>query len=221
LRLGYSAYLGTKNYRRFATVDVETIDDKLTGSRQTNANINETENFSSRLKGQFQAQYESDYGAGVVLPPQLQVNATLVRSGVGSTETLNFQRTSQGDLSDTFNLGFVDMITISPQLQEALNLTYGQFSAQGSPTTDTLHIQSMTHWTTKAFDATLDYDKTDYSTVSQSYDTIPEVRINPHINWHGFKFPFTIQERGLSPFLRPPAIVGLVRLLEFRRIPSA
>jgi hypothetical protein len=194
LRLGYSAYLGTKNYRRFATVDVETIDDKLTGSRQTNANINETENFSSRLKGQFQAQYESDYGAGVVLPPQLELNATLVRSGVGSTETLNFQRTSQGDLSDTFNLGFVDMINISPQLQEALNLTYGQFSSEGSTTTDTLHIQSMTHWTTKAADFVLDYDKTDYSTVSQSYDTIPELQINPHINWHGFRFPFTLQE---------------------------
>jgi hypothetical protein len=193
LRLGYSAYIGTKNYRRFATVDLETIQDHLTGSRQSNVNINETENFSSRLRGQFQGQYESDYGAGIALPPQLQLNGTLVRTGVASTETLNFQRTSQGTLSDTFNLGFVDMINISPQMQEALNITYGKFDS-GGISTDTLHIQSMTHWTTKAADYNLNYDKTDYSTVSSSYDSIPELQINPHINFHGFRFPFTLQE---------------------------
>jgi hypothetical protein len=192
LRLGYAAVFGTKNGRRNASVDIETIDDHLTDSRQTNVTLNETENFSARLKGQFQGQYTSDYGAGVNLPPQLQIDGTFTHTGVAGSETLNFQRTSQGGLSDTFNLGFVDTMAISPSLQEALNVTYGKFSADGT-TTDTLHLQSMTHWTTKAADYTLNYDKTDFSTVSDSYDSIPELQIMPHINFHGFRFPFQAQ----------------------------
>ncbi len=189
LGLGYSAFFGTKSQRRYATFDGYTIDDRLAGGRQTNATLTETDYFSNRLKGSFSAQYTSDYGPGISLPPAWNINAVLSRIGRASTETLSFSRQTQGSLSNSFNLGFVDSITVSPSLSERINVTYGKFSASGL-STDTLHLQDLLHWTTKAADYDVNYDKTDNSVPGLALDKLPEIQIFPHINFHGFRFPF-------------------------------
>jgi hypothetical protein len=191
LGLGYSAFFGTKSQRRFATFDGYTIDDRLAGGRQTNATLTETEYFSERLKGTFSAQYTGDFGPGITLPASWNINAVLAHTGRASTETLTFSRQTQGSLSDSFNLGFVDSITLSPSLSERINVTYGKFGAAGL-STDTLHLQNLLHWTTKAADYDINYDKTDNSSPGLALDKLPELQVLPHINFHGFRFPFQL-----------------------------
>jgi hypothetical protein len=192
LGLGYAAYFGTKNNVRFATIDAFTIDDHLVGGRQTNVTLNETEYFSNRLKSQLSAVYTGDFGAGLSLPPRLDLNETLSHTGRAGSETLTFERSTQGSLSDTFNLGFVDMAQLSQALSETFNVSYGKFTTPGI-TADTLHLQSLTHLTTRLADYNLQYDKTDYSAGGSTFDRLPELEILPHINFHGYKFPFMTQ----------------------------
>ena len=189
LGLGYSAFFGTKSQRRFATFDGYTIDDRLAGARETNATLTETEYFSNRLKGTISAQYTGDYGPGISLPAQWNINAVLARTGRASTETLTFSRQTQGALSDSYNIGFVDSITLSPSLSERVNVTYGKFATPGV-STDTLHLQDQVHWTTKAADYDINYDKTDNSSPGLGLDRLPELQVLPHINFHNYRFPF-------------------------------
>jgi|GEM_PF-452653 len=189
LGLGYSAFFGTNNQRRFATFDGYTINDRLAGGRQSNATLNETEYFSNRLKGTFSFQYQGDYGPGITLPVQWNINAVLARTGVGTNEQLTFSRTTQGALSDNYNLGFLDSVNISPQMSERINITYGKFDS-GGISSENLHLESDTHWSTKAADYDATYDKTDSNTSGLALQRLPEITVNPHINFHGFRFPF-------------------------------
>ncbi|MFY9780987.1 MAG: hypothetical protein WAJ85_10825 [Candidatus Baltobacteraceae bacterium] len=192
LGLGYVAFIGTKNNRRQITIDSYTIDGRSQGGRQTNINIQETENFSSRVRGQFGATYQGDFGPNINLPASLNVTGSIVHQGNASSENLTFSRFLQGQLSDNLNLGFVDTIALSKTLQEQLNVTYSKFNSQLS-SSDTLHLTSTTHLTTRLADYSLNYDKTDYSSNPFGYDKIPELQILPHFNYGRFAFPPQLQ----------------------------
>ncbi len=192
LGLGYVAFIGTKNNRRQITIDSYTINDRSVGARQSNVNIQETENFSSRLRGQFGVTYQGDFGPNINLPASLDITGSIAHQGNASSENLTFSRFLQGQLSDNLNLGFVDTIALSRVLQEQFNITYSKFNSQLS-SSDTLHLTSTTHLTTKLADYNLNYDKTDYSSNPFGYDKIPELQILPHFNYGKFPFPPQIQ----------------------------
>jgi hypothetical protein len=189
LGLGYVAFIGSKNNRRQISIDSYTINDRSQGARQSNVNVQETENFSSRLRGQFGATYQGDFGPNINLPASLDITGSIARQGNASTENLTFSRFLQGQLSDNLNLGFVDTLSLSKVLQEQFNVTYSKFNSQLS-SSDTLHLTSTTHLTTHLADYNLNYDKTDYSANPFGYDKVPELQILPHLN---SKFPFLPQ----------------------------
>ena len=62
LGLGYTAFIGTKNHRGYITIDAYTINNHVEEARQTNFNLQETENFSNRIRGQFGDNYTGDFG---------------------------------------------------------------------------------------------------------------------------------------------------------------
>lgn len=187
LGLGYTAFAGSKTGRRYVTVDAYTINDRSQGGRQTNFSLQEAENFSQRLRSLVGVVYQGDYGPNISLPASLNITGSLAHQGVASTENLTFSRYLQGSLSDNLNLGFVDSITLSKNLQQQINLAYTKFNSQ-LVSSNTLHINTDTHLFTKFADYDLIYDKTDYSSNPFGYDKLPELSVLPHIDYGGFRF---------------------------------
>lgn len=192
LGLGYDAYIGTKNFRRSATIDSYTISDRITNTRQTNINATETENLAANLRGQFALNYTGDFGAGVSLPASFNLNGSLIHSGPVSTENLTFSRFTQGKISDTYNLALIDSLNLSRNLSQQFNFSYSKYNSQIA-TSNTFHINTLTHYFAPFADLNLRYDKTDFSAQPFGFDSVPELQIMPHINFHGFRYPFTTQ----------------------------
>jgi hypothetical protein len=193
LGVGYDAYIGAKDKHRYTTIDFYTIDDHVAEARETNFNLQDTETFSPHLRGQFGVNYQGDFGPNLTLPASLDITGSLIhQTGTTSTENLTFSRFLQGSLSDNLNLGFIDSITLGQYVQQQINLTYSKFNSPLS-SSDTFHIDLDTHVFTKAADYDFTYDKTDYSQDPFGYDSIPQLQILPHINWHGFKYAPQIQ----------------------------
>ena len=150
LGLGYDAYIGAKDKHRYTTIDSYTIDDHVANARETNINIQDTENFSRTLRGQFGVNYEGDFGPDLTLPASLNITGSLIhQTGTKSTENLTFSRFLQGSLSDNLNLGFIDSITLSNFIQQQINLSYSKFNSQLS-SSDTFHIDLTTHIATQS-----------------------------------------------------------------------
>jgi len=193
LGLGYTAYIGAKDGHRYTTIDSYTISDRTEDERLTNVSINDVETFSRRLRGQFGVQYQGDFGPNLPIPPSIDISGSIIhQTGSISTENLEFQRAMQGTISDTFSVGFIDTLTLSQYIQEQIALTYSRFLGSGVAS-DTFHIETNTHISTKAADYNLTYDKTDYSSDPFGYDRVPELQILPHITYGGFKFAPQIQ----------------------------
>jgi hypothetical protein len=195
LGLGYVGYIGAADARRYTTIDSYTIDDHVLNERTTNVNIQDVETFTQRLRGQFGVNYVGDFGSGISLPASENITGSLIHTGNFSTENLTFSRYVQGQLSDNLNIGLTDSLTITPQLNQQFDFAYAKFSSQLS-STDTFHIESITHYTTKFADYNLTYDKTDYSSDPFGYDRLPELQVLPHINYGTFKFGPQLQFTG-------------------------
>lgn len=187
LKLGYTAVASAKDGRRTLSVDANTIGDHIQNTRETNVNLQETENFSRTLRGQFGVNYQGDYGAAISLPASLNVTGSVVHQGAISTENFTFQKQRQGDIANNLNLGFVDAITLSQALQQQINLSYSSFSSLFS-NSNTVHINTITHLASRFADYNLTYDKTNYSVNPNGYDRLPELQVLPRLDYHGFKY---------------------------------
>ena len=192
LGLGYVAYIGAKDAHRYTTIDSYTIDDRTQEARQTNLNVQDTENFTKTLRGQFGLDYEGDYGPTLTLPASVNLTGSLVHETAGSTENLTFSRFTQGSLSNNLDLGFVDSINLGQYISQQINLTYSRFNNPFA-STGTFHINTDTHAFTKIADFNFVYDKTDYTSNPFGYDRVPELSILPHLNYGSFKFGPQIQ----------------------------
>jgi hypothetical protein len=193
LGLGYDAYIGAKDAHRYTTIDAYTINDHVQEARLTNINVQDTENFSRDLRGQFGVNYEGDFGPNLSLPASLNITGSVIhQTGTISTENLTFSRFLQGTLSDNLNLGFIDTINLNQYIQQQINLTYAKFNSPISAS-DTFQIDLNTHAFTKAADYNFTYDKTDYSSNPFGYDRVPELQIMPHLTFGGFKYAPQLQ----------------------------
>jgi hypothetical protein len=194
--LGYVAYIGRKDGKRVVNVDTYFLHGTQGVGNQANANISDVENFSQHLRGQFNFNYTGDYGPLVSLPPSLQVGGSLVHSSAHSSENYQFSRSIEGSQSTTDNLAFIDQLQLSPKLQEGINLSYTDYVSAypGAPVeaSDTFHIQSLTHWYTKAADYQLTFDKTD-TNQPFGYDSVPALQITPHLPFEDFRIPLQTQ----------------------------
>jgi hypothetical protein len=181
LGLGYTAFIGSKNHRRYITIDAYTINNHIQEARQTNFNLQETENFSNRIRGQFGYNYTGDFGPNLTLPASQNINASIVRQGDRSTQNITVSRFEQGSLSDNTNFGFIDSMQIGSDINQQFNISYTQFNSDIS-SSDTLHLNSLTHLFTKFADYNLTYDKTNYTESPYGYNSEPQLQILPHYN---------------------------------------
>ncbi len=192
LGLGYTAFVGSAKGKRYTTVDSYSINDRLQNARHTNIDLAETENFNRRVRGQFGLSYISDYGANLSLPATVNFTGSIVRQGNGTSENLTFSRFLRGPLSDNLNVAFFENLTLSPTLQQQINLTYGKFNSQIS-SSNTLRIATNTRLFTRFADYNLAYEKTDYSANPSGYDKVPELQVLPHLTYGGSRFGPQVQ----------------------------
>lgn len=196
LGLGYVAYIGRRDNRRQVNVDVYTFNGYAGTGRQYNANISDLENFSQRTRGQLNFVYTGDYGPNVFLPASYSLGGSLVHNSSHSSENYQFSRSLTGSQSTSDNLAFIDQLQLSPKFSQGFNVSYTGYTSaypgQLSTSTSTLHLQTLSHWFTKAADYTLTVDRTD-SQQPFGYDREPELQIIPHFGFESYRVPFQLQ----------------------------
>jgi hypothetical protein len=196
LGLGYVGYIGRRDGRRQLSIDVYTFNGYNGTGRQYNANIVDQENFSQRTRGQLNFQYIGDYGPYVSLPPSYNLTGSIVHAGNNANQNYTFSRSLTGSQSASDNLGFIDQLQLSKTLSEGFNISYTDYSSnypgQINSSSETLHLQSITHLFSKAADYTLTYDRSD-SNQPFGYNTEPALEIVPHLPFENSRIPVQVQ----------------------------
>ncbi len=196
LGLGYVGFIGRRDNRRQLNIDVYTFNGYNGSGRQYNANISDLENFSQRTRGQLNFVYTGDYGPYVSLPPSYNITGSVVHAGTNANQSYQFSRSLTGSQSDSDNLGFIDQLQLSKTLSQGFNISYTDYSSnypgQINTSSQTLHLQSITHLFTKAADYTLTYDHTD-SNAPFGYNTEPALEVIPHLPFENSRIPVQVQ----------------------------
>jgi hypothetical protein len=186
LGLGYVAYIGRRDNKRQVNIDVYTFNGYNGTGRQYNANISDQENFSQRTRGQVNFLYVGDYGPYVSLPPSYSLAGSLVHISNNSDQNYQFSRSLTGSQSTSDNLAFIDQMQLTHNLSEGINISYTDYASnypgQVNTTSETLHLQSITHLFSKAADYTLTYDKSD-TNQPFGYNTEPALEVTPHFGF--------------------------------------
>jgi hypothetical protein len=200
LGLGYIAYYTKKNGRRSASLNFYEIHDRRVQQTNDNLQLNETENISQTLRGNFAFGYQSNFGPYTNLPANTSINATLAHQTMHTSQQYSFSRSAVGSQSSSNSLSFTDNDQFNQQLSNALNFTLStsqsNFGGIGS-SNSTATFDDLLHYTTSGADYQLNYDKT---LAQQAYgiDKVPEVQIRPYKFFPHFVIPtsanFTIGE---------------------------
>ena len=193
LGLGYVGFYSKKNGRRTASIDYYGIHDRRQGTSTYNLNVQEIENFSQTLRGNFNFGYQSNFGPYTNLPASTNFTGNLVHQGLRSSQTYGFSRAATGSQSQNNNFSFTDSRQFQQSLSNALSFTlstsnseFGGFSQSNS----SAHFNDVAHLTTTAADYQLTVDK-NYARQAFGLDKIPELQIRPYKFFQHFAFPLT------------------------------
>jgi len=182
LGLGYVAFFRKKNNRRSADVNFYRFRTNSTASQNYNLAVNENENFSSTLRSQVGFSYQGNYGPGIFLPPSDTISATVAHTGFRESQNYTFQRYTSGSQQSSINLGASDQRQLTDKLSNGVNVTLSQnlnsFSGIGT-STQTLHLNTLTHYTSPGVDYDLTFDRTESATPF-GIAKIPEFTVRPH-----------------------------------------
>lgn len=182
LGLGYVAFFRRKSGRRAVDVNFYRFKSKQDGSQQNNFALNDSEIFSQRLRGQFGVNYQGNYGPFLSLPPSYTLNAAVSHTGLRESQSYTFNRNSTGSTQSSANVGFVDQRTLSPAVSQSENISFSQnsnaFAGQAS-IVSTLHLNTLTHVSSRGLDYDLTFDRTN-SVTPFGIDKLPELMIRPH-----------------------------------------
>ncbi|WP_317995533.1 hypothetical protein [Vulcanimicrobium alpinum] len=186
LGLGYVATIRRKDGRRQTDINFFRQNNRLQASQNTNLSLADQESFSRATRGQFNFNYQGNYGPNISLPAQYSLNASVDHGDTrGDRQNYTFQRTATGGESSTNNYGFTDHLQISQSLQNdvAFSYTHSKSAFLNSPTSlsDLLHLQTLTHLVGRRYDYSLTFDRYDSATPS-SLQKEPELVIRPLSN---------------------------------------
>lgn len=182
LGLGYVAFFRRKDGKRSVDVNYYRFKSNQGLSDQNNLQINDNENFSRTLRGQFGVNYQGNYAPGVFLPPSYTITGSVVHTGPAESQSYTFNKYGEGSEQSSLNIGFIDQRTLSPAVTQGTNISYtsNTNAYAGSDTAiDSLHFNTLTHVTTSGIDYDLTIDKTDSQDAS-GIDKLPELLVRPH-----------------------------------------
>lgn len=195
LGLGYVGFYQRRNGRRSASVDYYGIHDRRQGTSTYNLNLQEIENFSRTLRGNFNFAYQSNYGPYTNLPASTNFTSNIVHQGLSESQTYGFSRSATGSQSQNNNFSFTDSRQFRQSLSNNFSFTlssnqssFGGFSDSNS----TAHVNDVAHLTTTGADYQFTVDK-NYARSAYGLDKLPELAIRPYKFFQNFIFPMTAQ----------------------------
>lgn len=191
LGLGYTAYYQSPKNKRSASLTFYTIKDKRIDSRQNNFSVNELENFSQTLRGNFGLTYTSNYGPFTNVPANTGFNATIAHSGLRAQQTYGFSYNAVGSQSNSTSYSFTDSRQLTSKLRNSVNFNLASSSSNyagiGSSNA-TAHFNDLADLTTSGADYQMVVDKT-FAKQPFGINKLPELTVRPYklfSNFHTF-----------------------------------
>ncbi len=195
LGIGYVGFYQKKNGRRSASADVYGIHDRRTQSSTYTLSLQEIENFSQTLRGNFGYNYQSNYGPFLNLPPNESFTSTVAHQTLHTSQNYGFNRSSVGSQSSSKTFSFTDNRQITTALSQATNFNlsssqsnYGGLGSSNSTAT----FDSLTHLTTSGADYQMTIDKT-FAQQPYGIDKLPEFQVRPTQFFPHFVMPLSAQ----------------------------
>jgi hypothetical protein len=153
--------------------------------------MQEQENFSRTLRGNFQFTYTGNYGPIQGVPPNTGINLAIAHTGQDSQQQYSYTESNVGGQSRSDTFAITDTRQIGPHLTQSENFSesdseasFGGITTSNSSTTFT----SLTHYTTPGEDYLLTFDKT-WSAQPYGDNKLPELQIHPYSFLPHFPFP--------------------------------
>jgi len=194
VELGYVAFYRRADNRRSGEINFDDFNYNglQGGQKRYNLSVNDTENFSQRLHGNFALQYNGNYGPFVYLPPAFSLNSSVSYAGSREQENYTFSRYQSGGQQSSTTYGFTDSRQLSSTVSQQISISESANRNElfSSSNTDSLHFNTLTNITGKAFDTSITLDKTD-ATFLSGIDRLPEITIRPHLRPFAL-FPYSM-----------------------------
>ncbi|MDP9018363.1 MAG: hypothetical protein M3N19_08595 [Candidatus Eremiobacteraeota bacterium] len=195
LGLGYVGFFAKRNGRRSANVDYYGIKDRRTGTQSYNLTANEVENFSRTLRGNFNFSYNGNYGPYTFLPPSTAINAVVAHATAREQQSYTLNRSAIGTQSNVYNIGFTDQHQLTQNLSQGIAISYNTSQTTYGGTyinSESSHINTLTHLTTRKYDLQLVVDKSNANAPS-GINKLPELQVRPNSFFPHFRMPLSAQ----------------------------
>lgn len=205
LGIGYVGFYASKKGRRTVSINVYAQNDRIQGTRTYNAAIQEQENFSQHLRGNFQFGYQSNYGALTNIPPNENLSAAIVHQTQNASQNYSFTHSSVGTESSSNSYSITDTRQFNQNLDQSVSLNMSNSSSNfGFESFNaSTEFDYLMHYVTSGADYQLEYDKT-FSQQGYGINKIPEFQVRPYEFFPHFFFPLSAQLT-FGEYSEPPA----------------
>ncbi len=196
LALGYVGFFARKNGRRSGGANVLETHNRITQTQQDNIALQETENFSQRLRGNFGFNYTSNFGPLQHVPANTGLTAAFVHQGDRGSQNYSFSRNATIGQSSTESFAFTDQRQFSSRLSQGVNFTLN--SSQSSfgglaASNGSAHVNTLTTLNEPSANYTLTIDKNYSHSPSGIIDKLPELQIHPTTVFSHLPIPISPQ----------------------------
>ncbi len=195
LGLGYVGFYASRKGRRSVSVNLYTINDHLAGGVQTNASLQEQENFSDHLRSNFQFSYQSNYGPLISIPPNETLSEAIVHQTAQTSQNYSISHTSVGGQSSANSFTFTDTRQFNQNLNQTVTYDISESNASFGGITNFSNeseFDYLMQYTTAGADYQAEFDKT-YSQQAVGINKIPEFEIRPTDFFPHFFIPLSAQ----------------------------
>lgn len=204
--LGYVGFYASKKGRRTVSINLYGQNNRADGTRTYNAAIQEQENFSQHLRGNFQYTYQSNYGALTNIPPNESLSGAIVHQTQNASQNYSYTHSSVGTQSSSNSLSFTDTRQFNQLLDQAVSINMSNsasnFVGESSYNAST-EFDYLLHYVTAGADYQLEFDKT-YSDQGFGINKIPELQVRPNDFFPHFFIPLSAQLT-FGEYSEPPA----------------
>ncbi len=195
LGLGYVGFYASRKGKRSVSVDLYTINDQLAGGRQTNATLQEQENFSDHLRSNFQFSYQSNYGPLISIPPNETLSEAVVHQTTQTSQNYSLSHTSVGGQSSSNSFTFTDTRQFNQNWNQTVTYDISESNASFggvSNFSNQSEFDYLMQYTTAGADYQVEFDKT-YSLEAVGINKIPEFEVRPTDFFPHFFIPLSAQ----------------------------
>lgn len=195
LGLGYVGFYASHKGRRSVSVDLYTINDRLAGGRQTNASLQEQENFSEHLRSNFQFSYQSNFGPLISIPPNETLSEAIVHQTAQTSQNYSISHTSVGGQSSSNSFTFTDTRQFNQNLNQTITYDISESNASFGGITNFSNeseFDYLMQYTTAGADYQAEFDKT-YSQQAVGINKIPEFEVRPTDFFPHFFIPLSAE----------------------------